>query len=100
MAGFQANRYQPNSGANKATGAQHTKKVANTGNATGSRNVLFRTGLFKSDKEGVKSLASALVKEAITIPAGSYINLYANDDKKTDASPDFSITVVELAPKA
>jgi len=52
---------------------------------------LFRTGLFVTD--GGKSLASVQVSETITIPAGSYINLFHNTDKKSESSPDYTISV-------
>lgn len=58
--------------------------------ATGKAETVFKTGLWK--KEGGKSLASVQVKEAITIPAGSYLNLFEND-KKNDKGPDFTISV-------
>lgn len=58
------------------------------------RETIYRTGLFTSDKEGSKTLASVKVKEAVTIPAGSYINLYHNTDKKTPEGPDYTITVM------
>lgn len=51
---------------------------------------VFKTGLFKS--EGGKSLASVQVKEDVTIPAGSYINLFENE-QKTDKHPPFTISV-------
>lgn len=51
---------------------------------------VFKTGLFKS--EGGKTLASVQVKEDITIPAGSYINLFENE-QKTEKHPMFTISV-------
>jgi hypothetical protein len=63
--------------------------------STSTRKSLFQTGLFAPNKEGVKSIGSVQVKEAITIPAGSYINLYENDKRKSDASPIFNLSVTE-----
>jgi hypothetical protein len=54
---------------------------------------LFRTGLFVPDREGVSAMASVQVKEDVMIPAGSYITIYKNDDKKSEKSPDFSLVV-------
>lgn len=53
---------------------------------------IFSTGLFAPTKEGVKSLGNIQVKEDVTIPAGSYINLY-DVEKKNDKSPAFRIQV-------
>lgn len=60
---------------------------------------IFSTGLFAPTKEGVKSLGSIQVKEDVTIPAGSYINLYTND-KKGDNMPVFRLSVTEGKLKA
>jgi hypothetical protein len=54
---------------------------------------IFRTGLFLPDREGVAAMASVQVKEDVMIPAGSYITIYKNDEKKSDKSPDFSLVV-------
>lgn len=64
---------------------------------TGKRESLFSTGLFvKKDDAGNPvegaTLASVQVKEAVTIPAGSWINLYQNEPK-TAKHPEFSIKV-------
>lgn len=56
------------------------------------REVIFRTGLFAPTKEGVKAIGTVQVKEDITIPAGSYLNLYESD-KKNEKSPAFSLSV-------
>lgn len=62
---------------------------------------IFSTGLFAPTKEGVKSLGSVQLKEAVTLPANSYINLYEVDaDKRTsDKSPVFRISVKAGKPK-
>lgn len=58
---------------------------------------LFSTGLFSPTKEGVKAIGSVQVKEAITIPAGSYINLYENDKAPANGgvAPAFRLQVTE-----
>ena len=56
------------------------------------REVIFRTGLFAPTREGVKAIGSVQVKEDITIPAGSYLNLYESD-KKNEKSPAFNLQV-------
>jgi hypothetical protein len=56
------------------------------------REVIFRTGLFAPTKEGVKAIGTVQVKEDVTIPAGSYLNLYESD-KKSEKSPAFSLSV-------
>ena len=60
---------------------------------------LFSTGLFAPDKEGSKALGTVKVKETITIPAGSYINLYENDRRKTDKDPMFKLQIREATKK-
>jgi hypothetical protein len=54
---------------------------------------LWSTGLFSSDK----SMATVQVREDITIPAGSYINIYQNEaGAKTQSgkdAPPFKLTV-------
>lgn len=52
---------------------------------------LFSTGLFAPTKPGVKSMGSVQLKEDVTLPAGSYINLYTNDKKTSDKSPAYRI---------
>ena len=66
----------------RTTGADRTDKPA--------AETVFKTGLFKS--EGGKSLASVQVKEDVMIPAGSYINLFENE-QKTEKHPPFTISV-------
>lgn len=62
--------------------------------------VVLSTGLFAPDREGSKALATVRVKEAVTIPAGSYINLYENQKKTSDKSPLFNIQVRQATKKA
>jgi hypothetical protein len=61
---------------------------------------ILRTGLFAPTKEGAKSIGSIQLKEAVNLPAGSYINLY-EAERKNDKSPVFTLTVKEgkLNPK-
>lgn len=54
----------------------------------------FQTGLFQPKKEGVKRIAEVFLKEAVTIPAGSYLHLYENDK---EGGPVFSLAVSQPA---
>ena len=56
---------------------------------------LLQTGLFPPKNASSKVLAGVVVKEDITIPAGSYIGVYHNTVKKTEASPDYSLSIAE-----
>ncbi len=56
------------------------------------REALFSTGLFTPTREGVKAIGSVQVKEDVVVPAGSYINLYAGD-QKNEKSPAFRIQI-------
>jgi hypothetical protein len=61
---------------------------------------LLTTGLFAPDKDSKsKAIGSVKVKEAITIPAGSYINLYENDRRKSDTDPLFRLQIREATKK-
>lgn len=60
----------------------------------GAKPALFTTGLFRPDSEKSKALASIRLKEALTIPAGSYINLYTVDEPKENG-PTHRIQVKE-----
>jgi hypothetical protein len=64
------------------------------------KKALLSTGLFAPD-EGSKTKAAATVrvKEAVTIPAGAYINLYEND--RTDGKgPIFKLQIREAVKKS
>lgn len=89
MAGYNAGTKY--SGNKNATGA--ATPVAAKAASTVKVENLFSTGLWLQEKG--PALASVQVKEDVTFPAGSYINLYANaaEDKKSAAHPDFKITV-------
>lgn len=54
---------------------------------------LYSTGLFAPDSDRSKAVGTVKVKETITIPAGSYINLYENDRRKGDKDPVFKLQV-------
>lgn len=56
---------------------------------------IFQTGLFAPNKEGVKAIGNVQVKEDITIPAGSYLNLYEADQKTPGKGPVFRVTVTK-----
>lgn len=70
-------------------------KAKSTQSKSEKKEPVFRTGLFTPKKEGSKSIGTARLKEAITIPAGASINLYHNADKKSENSPEFSLVVME-----
>ena len=91
MAGFNQ------STARAVTSTAATTKVAATGAGTTSSNdnEIFSTGMFKPNKEGVKSIASVKLKEDLTIPAGSYVNIYVNEYKKEDNHPDYKLRVTK-----
>lgn len=63
------------------------------------KTALFTTGLFRPDSEKSKALASIRVKEAVTIPAGSYINLYTVDEPKENG-PTHRIQIKESSVKS
>jgi hypothetical protein len=76
-----------------ASGSTPTSRPMQQAPTTEKVEAIFRTGLFLPDREGVAAMASVQVKEDVTIPAGSYITIYKNDDKKSEKSPDFSLVV-------
>lgn len=84
----------------QAAGAASTRPVsAGPGGSSERPKAIFSTGLFAPTKEGVKSLGSVQLKEDITLPAGSYINLYPVDQTK-DNSPVYKIQVTPGKKKA
>lgn len=66
---------------------------SNTSAGSSSSNALYSTGLFAPDGDRSKAVGTVKVKEAITIPAGSYINLYENDRRKGDKDPVFKLQI-------
>jgi major membrane immunogen (membrane-anchored lipoprotein) len=88
MAGYNSGvRYN---GGNKQSA--HTAKPVAAASGSGESSQLFKTGLWAPTREGSKAIATVQVKETITIPAGSYLNLY-QADKKNEKSPDFNLQV-------
>ena len=84
-----------NSGTQNRTNTQ--KPVAKAAVAQGTmvkKDSVFRTGLFKPKFDDAKNVAEVLVKEAITIPAGSRIKLYEVEaDKQGTAGKLFNIDI-------
>jgi len=75
--------------------SNNAPRPTSTTNKAPTKKVIFSTGLFAPTKEGVKSIGSVQVKEDVTIPAGSYINLYENDKRDKETSPMFKLSVTE-----
>lgn len=86
----QGNRMN-NSGAGRQVAA-----AASGGNGDDSKRVeaLFTTGLFKPEKG--QALGTVRIKSALTIPAGSYLNLYTVDEPK-DQGPIYRLQVRDPA---
>jgi hypothetical protein len=86
-----------NSGTQNRTNTQGQKpavKAAVAGTMTQKKDSVFRTGLFKPKFDDAKNVAEVLVKEAITIPAGSRIKLYEVEaDKQGTAGKLFNIDI-------
>lgn len=77
MAGYQSNRQYTNNRTNtQGSSAAATDKGA--AGATAREANLFQTGLWKPEKGA--ALATVQVREDLTIPAGSYINVFVVDD--------------------
>jgi hypothetical protein len=92
--------YSPrNSGYNpqaKASVSQGTGGVKSNSNDAVKKDALFTTGIFAPHPQSKgKAIATVQLKEAVTIPAGSYINLYECEERKTDKSPLFRMQVRE-----
>lgn len=90
--------YQTNRGSNATN--QVSSNVTNRTNnlAAGARpqvEPIYSTGLFRPDPNKSKALAGIQVRETVTIPAGSFINVYEveADKKKSDKSPDFRLMI-------
>lgn len=91
--------YSPrNSGYNpqaKANTVAQVRSGSSDSNAV-KKDALFTTGIFAPHPQSKgKAIATVQLKEAVTIPAGSYINLYECEDRKTDKSPLFRMQVRE-----
>jgi PAB1-binding protein PBP1 len=75
-----------NRNSNAQRGSVPTQRAAVAGTMTQKKESVFRTGLFKPKFDDAKNVAEVLVKEAITIPAGSRIKLYMVDEDKQGTS--------------
>lgn len=66
------------------------------------REVVYSTGLFAPTNAESKSLGSVKVAEDITIPAGSYINLYNFDSEVANGktAPAYKLMIVAGQAKA
>jgi len=81
MAGY-TNKYSGNANKSNTAAAAPAKQTRKT------EDEVFSTGLF-AGKPGSPMVASVLIKEDVTIPAGSYINLFQNEPgKKTSTGKD------------
>ena len=80
-----------NSGSSSGNMARSTQQSAGTSKT--ASNALYSTGLFAPDGDRSKAVGTVKVKETITIPAGSYINLYENERRKGDKDPVFKLQV-------
>lgn len=80
-----------NSGSTSGNMARSNTSAGNGEKAAASS--LYSTGLFAPDSDRSKAVGTVRVKETITIPAGSYINLYENDRRKGDKDPVFKLQV-------
>lgn len=82
-------------GNNQGRGSYSNNKPAvKAGAAVTKKESVFRTGLFRPKFDDAKNVAEVLVKEAVTIPAGSRIKLYTVDeDKQGTAGKLFSIDI-------
>ena len=81
-----------NSGSTQGNMSRSSSTQQSAGSKTAS-NALYSTGLFAPDGDRSKAVGTVKVKETITIPAGSYINLYENDRRKGDKDPVFKLQV-------
>lgn len=82
-----------NSGSTSGNMARSNTAAGSNGQASSSASSLYSTGLFAPDSDRSKAVGTVKVKETITIPAGSYINLYENDRRKGDKDPVFKLQV-------
>lgn len=80
-----------NSGSSQGNMSRSTQQSAGTSKV--ASNSLYSTGLFAPDGDRSKAVGTVKVKETITIPAGSYINLYENDRRKGEKDPVFKLQV-------
>lgn len=97
MAGYQHGGNRNYQSANKFSGGQ--SRGTQVASKPVDSSVVLSTGLFAPDNEKSKATATIKLKEAVTIPAGAYINLYKNEDRKSDKSPIYRVQVRMAAPK-
>ena len=90
--------YTPrNSGSSFGNKTVSKEEVAKSSSAS---TALLNTGLFAPEEGSPsKAIASVKLKEGVTIPAGSYINLYENDRRKKDSDPQFKLQIREAKKK-
>jgi hypothetical protein len=96
----QGNQSRGGSNSNSNFRGNNNARAASTG-ATGTagvRKAILRTGLFAPTRDGAKDIASVQVKETVTIPAGSYINLYLSDSK-SEKGPKYNLSVMPAVAK-
>ena len=84
--------YVPRNSGSSTGNMARSNSTQSAGSKTAS-SALYSTGLFAPDGDRSKAVGTVRVKEAITIPAGSYINLYENDRRKGDKDPVFKLQV-------
>lgn len=90
-----ANTFGNRSFGNKSATSTASKSV---GSGSGDSEVILSTGLFTPSNKNSKALATIQVKEAVTIPAGAYINVYQNE-QKTEKHPVLRMQVRKAAAK-
>lgn len=93
--------YTPRNTGSSSTGSSFSKGASSSGTVSKSKiEALVNTGLFAPEEGSPsKAIASVKLKEEVTIPAGSYINLYENDRRKKDSDPVFKLQIREAKKK-
>lgn len=86
--------YQPRNSGNNTNRPGNMSQATSGAPVKAASTALFSSGLFApEDASKTKAVASVKTKEAITIPAGSYVNLYEVEDRKGDKSPIFKLQI-------
>lgn len=94
------NNYNRTNGAANPVGGTTGKPAASTTAVEGTRTPpLMRVSLSKPKNDKVKAIGSGVLKEAVTLPAGSYIDLYENVSQR-DGEKYFTLQVKEGKPRA
>lgn len=94
--------YTPRNTGSSSTGSSFSKGGSSSSGTVSKAKTeaLVNTGLFAPEEGSPsKAIASVKLKEAVTIPAGSYINLYENDRRKQDTDPVFKLQIREAKKK-